>query len=484
MRTLFLAKLRPFTPCFLMVSLVQSEVFLLYYLAIDIGASSGRHILGYVKNGKIVLEEIYRFENGVKLENDVLVWDIDALFSEVMRGIAKCKEIGKIPETVAIDTWGVDYVLLDEDKKEILPAVAYRDNRTEIAVKEVGKILPQNVLYQKTGIQQQNFNTIYQLYCDKKSGKLDRAKHLLMMPEYLSFKLTGEIRNEYTNATTSNLVNAETKQWDRDILDTLGIPQNILGTLSSPCTLLGNFSQDIQNELGFNSKVLLCPSHDTACAVAACPIDDESVYISSGTWSLIGTENLSPVLTKEALAANFTNEGGIEYRFRFLKNIMGMWLFQSIRKELNKKYSYDEMMNMAMGSSFTERIDPSDNAFLMPDSMIGAIRSYLGKPELPLEDLLSSVYHSLAYSYDKTIKEIESICNKQITAIHIVGGGSKDAYLNRLTAQYTGKKVYIGLMEATALGNLISQIMFTQNKSLDELRALVKDTFNIHELTI
>lgn len=456
----------------------------MYYLAIDIGASSGRHILGHLENDKIKLEEIYRFENGVKFENGTLIWDIESLFSEVKNGISKCKELGKIPETIAIDTWGVDYVLLDENKQEILPAVAYRDSRTEVAVKELGKILPQNVLYKKTGIQQQNYNTIYQLYCDKKSGKLEKAHHLLMMPEYLSFKLTGVIKNEYTNATTSNLVNAESKKWDPEILDTLGIPQNIFSDLSLPCTLVGAFSKEIQNELGFTSNVLLCPSHDTASAVAACPIDDESIYISSGTWSLIGTENLSPLLTEDALAANFTNEGGIEYRFRFLKNIMGMWLFQSIRKNLNKKYTYDEMMNMAMKSNFTERIDPADNSFLMPDNMIEAIRAYLEKPELPLEDVLSSVYHSLAYSYDKTIKEIENICGKKISSIHIVGGGSKDAYLNRLTAQYTGKNVYIGLMEATALGNLMSQIMFSKNKSLTEVREIVRATFNITKVSI
>ena len=249
----------------------------------------------------------------------------------------------------------------------------------------------------------------------------------------------------------------------------------------SPCTLLGEFSPEIAEELGFTAKVVHAPSHDTASAVAACPIDDESVYISSGTWSLIGTENTYPVLSDDALAANFANEGGIEYRFRFLKNIMGMWLFQSIRKNLNKMYTYDEMMEMAMASTFTEKIDPTDNVFLAPDDMIDAIRTYIGRPELPLADVLSSVYHSLAYSYQKTVKEIEQISGKEIKSIHIVGGGSKDKYLNRLTAEYTGKKVYIGLSEATATGNIISQIMYAEGKSLEEVRNLVKNTFNITE---
>ena len=453
-----------------------------FCLAIDIGASSGRHILGSLRDGKLVLEEIYRFENAVQNQNGTLVWDVEQLFEEVKAGIKKCKKLGKIPLTVAIDTWGVDYVLLDKTKREILPTVSYRDGRTESAVEEVGKTLTQEALYSSTGIQKQNFNTVYQLYCDRISNKLENAKHFLMIPDYLGFKLTGVIHNEYTNASTTNLVNAITKTWDSDILNTLEIPEGIFKTLSLPCTKVGSFSKEIEAELGFNATVIHAPSHDTAAAVAACPIDDESIYISSGTWSLIGTENLDPVLTNEALKANFTNEGGVDYRFRFLKNIMGMWLFQNIRKDLNKKYSYDEMMNMAMQSSFTERIDPTDNTFLAPENMIEAVRAYLGKPNLPLADVLSSVYHSLAFSYDKAIKEIESISGKEIKSIHIVGGGSKDMYLNRLTSQYTGKKVYIGLSEATATGNILSQIMYSEKITLEEARELVKKSFSITEV--
>ena len=263
----------------------------MYYLGIDIGASSGRHILGHLQNGKLELEEVYRFENGMQEENGVLVWDIHNLVTQVKAGIARCKEIGKIPQTVAIDTWGVDYVLLDAEKNELLPAVAYRDSRTEEGAQAVARILPQAELYARTGIQKQNYNTIYQLYCDKCSGKLDKAAHFLMMPDYLSFKLTGVLKNEYTNATTTNLVNAETKEWDTEILDKLGIPTHLFLPLSLPATAVGEFTPAIQQEVGYNATVLLCPSHDTASAVAACPIDDESVYISSGTWSLIGTEN-------------------------------------------------------------------------------------------------------------------------------------------------------------------------------------------------
>ena len=452
-----------------------------YYLAIDIGASSGRHILGYIENDRLCLEEIYRFDNNIKNENGTLIWDIENLFSEVKAGIAKCKAIGKIPKTVAIDTWGVDYVLLDENKKEILPAVAYRDGRTEESSKVVAELISQAELYSRTGIQKQNFNTIYQLYADKLSGKLSKAKHFLMMPEYLSFKLTGEIQNEYTNATTTNLVNAESKQWDKYILDKLGLPEDIFRPLSVPGTVAGSFAEEVKNEVGFDSTVILCPTHDTASAVAACPIDDESVYISSGTWSLIGTENAEAVLSEKAQKANFANEGGIEYRFRFLKNIMGMWLLQNIRRNINKELSYDEMMNLAAESSFKEKIDPNDNVFLAPENMIEAVRNYLGKPDLPFSDVLSSVYHSLADSYRKAVCEIEDISGKDIKAIHIVGGGSKDKYLNKLTAEYTGKKVFTGLMEATATGNLISQIMYDKKITLTEAREIIKRTFDVKE---
>ena len=452
-----------------------------YYLAIDIGASSGRHILGHIENGKLCLEEIYRFDNNIKNENSTLVWDIASLFSQVKAGIGKCRESGKLPKTIAIDTWGVDYVLLDEYKKEILPAVSYRDGRTQESSKAVNNIISQAELYKRTGIQKQNFNTIYQLYADKQSGKLSKAKHFLMMPEYLSFKLTGEIRNEYTNATTTNLVNAESKQWDKEILDTLGLSTDIFCELSLPGTVVGNFTDEVKTEIGFDSTVVLCPSHDTASAVAACPVDGESVYISSGTWSLIGTENTVPVLSEKAFEANFTNEGGIEYRFRFLKNIMGMWLFQNIRKNIDKELTYDEMMYSALSSKFTEKINPNAPEFIAPENMIEAVRIYLGKPDLSLPDVLSSIYHSLADSYRKAVDEIESISGKEIKSIHIVGGGSKDKYLNKLTAEYTGKKVFTGLMEATATGNLLSQIMYDKKLTLTEARDIIKATFDIKE---
>ena len=453
-----------------------------YYLAVDIGASSGRHILGYIDNGKLCLEEIYRFENNIKVTEEGLTWDIESLFSEVVAGIAKCKEIGKIPAYVAIDTWGVDYVLLDENEKELLPVFAYRDGRTADLPLSPEFPISYEELYSKAGIQMQAFNTVYQLYCDKKSGKADKAKHFLMIPEYLSYKLTGVMRNEYTNASTTSMVNAETKEWDADILARIGIDPSIFLPLSLPGTEVGAFKADIAEKVGFTSTVLLAPSHDTASAVAACPIDDSSVYISSGTWSLMGTENTFPILTDAARSANFTNEGGAEYRFRFLKNIMGMWLFQNVRKNTNKKYSYDEMMKMAMASSFTKVIDVNDDSLIAPESMIDAVNKLAGDENLPLGDTLSCIYNSLAAMYAKTVSGIEEITGKTIENIFIVGGGSKDAYLNELTGKRTGKSVVIGLGEATATGNLISQIMRDKNIDLAEARKIVKNSFNIKEV--
>lgn len=428
-----------------------------YCLAVDIGASSGRHILGEYVDGKLCTTEIYRFDNGFNNVDSTLAWDIEYLTKSVIEGIKKCGELGKIPETVAIDTWGVDYVLLDGDCKEILPAVSYRDGRTVGIPEEVDKIISREELYARTGIQRQNYNTIYQLYCDAKSGKLDRAEHFLMIPEYLTYKLCGVMKNEYTIASTTSLLDAKTRQWDMDMISRLGIKTSIFNPIAEPGTKLGNFTEDIKKIVGFDASVIFAPAHDTASAVAACTLKGHGMYVSSGTWSLIGAENKYPVLSEAALAANFTNEGGVNNTYRFLKNIMGMWLFQNIRKNLDKKYTYDEMMYMAMESKFCETFDPNDERLVAPESMIDAVRACLEKPELPVADVISSVYHSLAASYKRVVDEIEAITGEKVDCINIVGGGSKDTYLNKLTGEYTGKPIMTGPVEATAIGNLKTQ---------------------------
>lgn len=451
-----------------------------YYLAIDIGASSGRHILAHLENEKLVLEEIYRFENNLEVTDDGLVWDIDSLFAEVLCGIKKCNEIGKIPKSIAIDTWGVDYVLLDENQEEIKPCYCYRDNRTSNVIDEVESLVSSAELYAKTGIQKQNFNTIYQLYADKKNGRLQNAKYFLMMPEYLSFKLTGVCKNEYTNATTTGLVNANEKIWDIQILHSLGLTEKLFNPLSLPSSFVGDLSAEVQKEVGFNSTVIFAPSHDTASAVCACPMDNDDLYISSGTWSLIGTEITEPILNDNARKLNFTNEGGIDYRFRFLKNYMGMWLFQNIRRNLDKKLSYDEMMNLAKNCGEYKYFDVNDSTLVAPKNMIEAIGKLIGSDDLAF--ILNSAYHSLAKSYDEAVKEIENVTGKQFNTIHIVGGGCQDEYLNALTRDYTGKDVTAGPIEATATGNIISQIMRDKKISLVTARKIVKKSFDIKEI--
>lgn len=453
-----------------------------YYLAIDIGASGGRHILGSVQNGKLVLEEIYRFENGMSaLEDGTLTWDTDRLFGEIVAGMKLCKQQDKIPVSMAIDTWGVDYVLLDSEKNVCYPTYAYRDSRTAGMEEKVDEIIPREELYQRTGIQTQYFNTIYQLMSEDKS-RLDKAAHFLMLPDYLAYRLSGKMANEYTEATTSGLVNAKEKAWDLELLRRLGIKEDIFLPLSLPGTLLGGLLPEIEAEVGYQTDVVLAPSHDTASAVAAIPLQEGQMFISSGTWSLAGMELLEPVTTAQALKSNFTNEGGVDYRFRFLKNITGMWMKQQIRIELGKKHSHDELMHMAENSSFRETVDVNDAAFAAPKSMIGAIREKLGKPELPLEDVMSCVYHSLATAYCDTVKEIEEVTGKTVEAVRIVGGGSREEYLNKLTAQYIGRRVFAGPTEATATGNIITQLMRDQGISLQEARALVAESFSVQEV--
>lgn len=451
-----------------------------YYLAVDIGASSGRHILSHIENDRLVLEEIYRFDNNLVESENGLVWDTESLFNEVLCGIKKCKKIGKIPKSIAIDTWGVDYVLLDENKKEIKPCFCYRDSRTNGVIDEVESIISSSRLYSKTGIQKQNFNTIYQLYADKKSGRLEKAAYFLMMPDYLSFKLTGEVKNEYTNATTTGLVNANAKTWDTDIIYALGLTGVSFLPLSLPSSHVGFLSEEIQKAVGFNCAVLFAPSHDTASAVCACPMKDDDLYISSGTWSLIGTEITEPILSEDARLHNFTNEGGIDYRFRFLKNYMGMWLFQNIRRNLNKEKTYDEMMQLAMSCGDYKYFDVNDNTLVAPKNMIEAIGKLIGSDDLGL--ILNSAYHSLAKSYSEAVTEIEAVTGKRFNAIHIVGGGCRDKYLNALTRDYTGKSVTAGPVEATATGNIVSQIMRDKKIPLATTREIVKNSFDIKEI--
>lgn len=459
-----------------------------YYLAVDIGASSGRHILGHLENGKIELEEIYRFENGMDHKDGKLLWNVERLFGEILNGMKKCKELGKLPVSMAIDTWAVDYVLLDEKDQILGDTYGYRDHRTDGMDAEVAKILPETELYAKTGIQKQIFNTIYQLMAvEKKTPEImKQAKTLLMLPDYFGFRLTGNKLSEYTNGSTTQLVDPHTYQWDKELIQSLGYPEEIFLPLKMPGTKVGNLLPQIREEVGYDLEVILCGSHDTASAVMAVPqTGGDGIYISSGTWSLMGIESPEPIITKEAAAANLTNEGGYDHRFRFLKNIMGLWMIQSVRHEYQDAWSFAQLCDMAEESrEFSSRVDVNDQSFLSPDSMIEAIKQYCKKTGQPVPEtvgeLAAVVYRSLAQSYGETVKELETIAGRIYDSIHIIGGGSNAAYLNQLTADATGKTVYAGPGEATAIGNLLAQMIHAGDLAdLKGARHCVRDSFEI-----
>ena len=454
-----------------------------YYLAIDIGASSGRHILGSVENGKIVLEEVYRFPNGAVNKNGTKCWDFNSLFEHVVAGIAKCAEIGKKPELLGIDTWGVDFALLDKDGKMIGDTVCYRDSRTDGMDDEVYAIIPADELYERTGIQKQIFNTVYQLMALKKKApeQLNSAEALLMMPDLLNYMLTGVKSQEYTNATTSQLVNIKTGEWDLELIEKLGYPKKLFGKLAQPGTVVGKLAPEIESKVGYNLTVVHAPSHDTASAYLASPaISDKAIYLSSGTWSLMGIESKTPYFSKAAAGSNLSNEGGYNHTYRVLKNIMGLWIIQSIKKELGK-YSFGELCDMAQKCGDTKyRIDVNDKAFLAPESMIDAIRTYCNAPDMPIDELLCCVYHSLAISYSELIKEMSAMTGVTYDSINIFGGGSQDSYLNLLTAKYCNMTVLAGPVEATSLGNLLS-LMIADGvfASVEEAREAIRNSFEI-----
>ena len=476
-----------------------------YFLAIDIGASSGRHIIGWLENGQMFLKEMHRFENRQLQRNGHLVWDTDNLWSGIIDGLKVCKAEGMIPESIGIDTWGVDYVLLDENGEMLGDAVAYRDLRTEGIEEEVFSLISEKELYERTGIQKQPFNTIYQLMALKKESPelLEKAKALLMMPDYLGYRLTGVMKQEYTNATTSNLVNAAGKTWDMEVIRRLGLPERLFGELSMPGTTVGDLAKDIQEEVGFDAKVILPATHDTGSAFLAVPArDDSSVFLSSGTWSLLGLENKEPITREDARQQNLTNEGGAWYRYRFLKNIMGLWIIQSIRRELNgteyvegrkskyadgRNYSFPDLIAAAREcADFGAEINVNDDAFLSPESMIDAIKDHCKAHGQPVPEkvgeIMQCVYRGLAKCYADTIKEISAITGKTITSVNIIGGGCQDAYLNEMTAQATGLTVYAGPIEGTAIGNLaVLMIASGELPDLKAARDVIYDSFEIKE---
>ena len=348
-----------------------------YYLAIDIGASSGRHILAHKKDGRIVLEEIYRFPNGMQEHNGHKVWNVDQLFWEIQTGMKKCADIGKIPYSMGIDTWAVDFVLLDDQGQRIGDAVAYRDARTDGMDKQVYEIISENDLYEITGIQKQKFNTIYQLMALKQQNpeSLDRAQSMLMIPDYFNFLLTGNKLQEYTNATTTQLVDPKANDWNWALIDRLGYPRTLFQTIMMAGSIVGNLADSIQKQVGFECKVVLPATHDTASAVMAVPSKEEQpLYISSGTWSLMGTELKEAACDEQSRKHNMTNEGGYDYRFRYLKNIMGLWMIQSVRKEIAPELGFGEISELASKQTIPSFVDANDPRFLAPEHMTSEVQ--------------------------------------------------------------------------------------------------------------
>ncbi len=461
-----------------------------YYLAIDIGASGGRHILGSIRDGRLRLEEIYRFENGPVKRKGHLCWDLDRLYREILFGMKECARTNRIPTSMGIDTWGVDYVLLDRDNRLIGDSYCYRDHRTDGMDRLVEECIPFEELYGRTGIQKQIFNTINQLMAVRHYHPewMEQAEDFLMLPDYFHFLLTGRKLSEYTNATTTQLVKAANREWDEELIGRLGFKKEMFHPLADPMTTVGTLREELAQEVGFQCKVVQPPTHDTGAAVMAVPsLEDDHIYISSGTWSLMGISRQEPDCSGESLIHNFTNEGGFGGRFRYLKNIMGLWMIQSVRQELNRAYSYGELCDMAEAcKEFPSRVQVNDPCFLAPESMTEEIKAYLKKTgqRLPesVGELAACIYQSLADSYAQTVKEIEELTGRTYSRIHIIGGGSNAVYLNELTARATGKVVCAGPTEATSIGNLTAQLLAAgELPSLEAAKSCIYASFDIHE---
>lgn len=445
------------------------------FLAIDIGASSGRHIVGYIENGKLETKEVFRFENGAKKQDGHLVWDVHSLYASVLEGIREAFRICGGIESLAIDTWGVDYVLLNGEE-EILPCYAYRDDRTARAVRQVHDLLPFGKLYSATGIQFQPFNTVYQLYDDNKKGRLAAATDFLMIPEYLMWKLTGVKVKEYTNATTTGLVNGVTRKFDLDIVKKLGLPERLFGELTAPGTVCGRLKDEVAEYVGGNTDVIVCATHDTASAVVAIPDEREGghLYLSSGTWSLLGIEQKEAHTDAFSMSVNFSNEGGVNGYVRYQKNIMGLWMIQSVRHELADAYSFAELADMAAKCGGGAIIDCNDKRFLAPESMTEEVKKAAGR-DLSVEEIARTVFDSLAVCYRDAVEEIKKTTGAVSDTLYVIGGGCKNAYLNEATAKATGLTVIAGPSEATATGNLLVQFASRgEIKNISEGRALVR----------
>ena len=443
------------------------------YIAADFGAGSGRVIVGTPSAEGIQLEEIHRFENNQKMIDGHLRWDFNALFNELKTGLKKAfAKYGDEIESIGIDTWGVDFGLLDKDGKLISTPVCYRDDRTKGMLELAFQKLPKEEFFQHAANQFMEINTAFQLLSATVEtspcgvSELQRAEKLLFMPDLFNYFLTGKCYNEFTISSTSQLMNSLTHQWDNVIFDRLGLPKHLMQEIIYPGTVIGRLTDELAEELGGNANVVAVGSHDTASAVAS--ISDNSndwAFISSGTWSLMGTPTKEPIISQEAFDAAFTNEGMTDGRIRFLKNITGLWLIQQLVKEWEQegyKCDYSELVKEAELSEFNSSFDVDDASFMNPDKMSEAIVSYLKErnDDIPVTkgDFMRCICISLAKKYAEVKTQMERCTNKKINKIYIVGGGSRNQLLNKLAAEYTGCEVIKGEVEATAMGNILVQV--------------------------
>lgn len=466
------------------------------FLAFDIGASSGRAILGILENGKLGLTEVHRFKNQMTRIHDSYFWNIFSLFDELKTGLKKCISEFKVqPNSIGIDTWGVDYALVTGDGHLAGLPFAYRDHRTDNSMEEFFRILPKKQTYLLSGIQFMQFNTLFQLFASVQQdySGLKIADNLLFTPDTLNYLFTGIKKNEYTIASTSQLLKPGKSEWESKLFEAAGIPQTLAGEIIQPGTNLGELLPEVLVETG--SAPIPCiavASHDTASAVVSVPAQGENwAYLSSGTWSLLGIESPVPLVSEQTLEMNFTNEGGVEGTTRFLKNIMGMWLIQECKRIWDSQsiMGWHEIVALANNvKPFKSLINPDDSCFLNPGDMPKAVQDFCIKTNQPVPqtkgEIARCIYDSLVLKYKFTIKQIESVTGNKIEKLHIIGGGAHNATMNQLTADATGVPVFAGPTEATAIGNILLQAKALDKvKSLAEIREIVRNSFEVTEYT-
>ncbi len=461
------------------------------FLAFDLGAESGRAVLGRISGGRLTMEEVRRFPNSPLHVSGHLHWDIHGLLAEMKKAMAACLDgQGRRPSSIGIDTWGVDFGLLDGQGSVLGLPFCYRDARTEGAMDGYFKLVPPKDIYQATGIQFLPFNTLFQVYSmvRDRSPLLDSASSLLFMPDLFGYLLTGRRVSESTIASTSQMLDPRTRKWREGLFRAMGLSETMLQDIIEPGTFLGPLSPGTAAETGLGPvPVVVVAGHDTASAVAAVPASGEDwAYISSGTWSLVGVETSRPLITAEAFEKNFTNEGGVAGKTRFLKNVTGLWLLQGCRRSwaaAGKQYSYEELAAAAEEApAFACLIDPDHPLFLNPPDMPEAIRTFCARtgqtaPETPAA-FARTIFESLALKYRLVLDDLKGITGRPISTVHVIGGGSRNTLLCRFTAEAAGAPVMAGPAEATSLGNISLQAMaLGVLKDIGEARAMIAGSF-------